>query len=86
MSYKTFQNIDFDKAHDSFENLVFLAQYTEVGYGTSYYLFTGIYRKKSTFVKNEKSEEIDFDILSLGSKFIRRLIFKAENELNNKTS
>lgn len=102
MSYKTFQNIDFDKAekelwfeqigwyfdkaHDSVENIVCLAQYTEAGYGTSYYLFTGIYKKKNTYMKNTKSEEIDFDILSLGAKFIRRLIFKADNELKKKTS
>ncbi|OCJ80473.1 hypothetical protein [Enterococcus faecalis] len=102
MSYKIFQNIDYDinerklwfeqigwyfnKAHNSVENLVFLTQYTEPGYGNNYYLFTGIYRKKSTFMKNKNSEENDFYILSVGAKFIGRLIFKADNDLKKKTS
>lgn len=37
-------------------------------------------------MKNKNLEEIDFDILSLGAKFIGRLIFKADKELKKKTS
>ncbi len=102
MSYKTFQNIDYIKEErelwfeqigwyfngstSSVENLIFLTQYTEPGYGKNYYLFTGIYKKESSFKKNEKSKEENFTLLNIGEKFIGRLIFKMDNKFKNKTS